>query len=208
MTIVTLPSSFKAARLQWGQKRFDMRFENGDTGAGQSRILGPQRWTAAIVCPGTLDAEFAADWRALILSLEGRTNQVALHDLGQVAPRGTMRGTLTLASAAAAGSRTLSITGGAGQAGKTLLKTDWLGLGQASLYRDLVPVASDATADGSGLITVTLSVPLKWGYNAGDSVVWDKPTALFRQVGDLSGWVYEPGVRTGYSLDLIESWEA
>jgi hypothetical protein len=149
----------------------------------------------------------AAIWRDLILRLQGRINQLALYDLGNPAPRGTMRGTLTLNSAAAAGAVTLAVTGGAGQAATTLLAGDWLGIGSGS-QRQVVAVAADATADGAGLINVTISQPVRWAQSGGASVVWDKPTALFRQTGDASKWSHERAIRTGYSLDLIESWEA
>jgi len=194
-------------RLAWGQRRFDLRFENGDSGSGQSRLVAPPRWTAALSCPDALTAADAAVWRALVLGLNGRVNQLALYDLGNPAPRGTMRGTLTLASAASAGATSITLTGGAGQAATTLLQADWLGLGQSGSQRELLAVAADATADGSGLITVSLVSPLRWAYSSGASVVWDKPTALFRQTTDASTWTHERAIRTGYTLDLMESWE-
>lgn len=206
MAVLTLPAGLRVMRLDWGQRRFDLRFENGDSGAGQSRILAPERWTASLMCPDALKQNEAAIWRNLILQLRGRINQLALHDLSNPAPRGTMRGALTLAAAAAAGATTLSVTGGAGQAATTLLEGDYIGVGSGST-RQLVSVAADATADGAGLISVTLAQPLRYAQADGSDVVWDKPTALFRQISGDSTWTHERAIRSGYSLDLMESWE-
>lgn len=206
MSVITLPASLKIQRIEWGQKRFDLRFESGDSGAGQSRILAPSRWTASLICSDYLSQANAAVWRDLILRLQGRINQLELYDIGNPAPVGTMRGTLTLNSAASAGDTTLSITGGAGQAATTLLTGDWIGIGSGTT-RQLVSVAADATANGSGVISVTISQPMRWAQSGGASVTWDKPTALFRQTTSDSRWTHERAVRTGYSLDLIESWE-
>ncbi|MFC5524013.1 hypothetical protein [Polaromonas jejuensis] len=209
MTIYTLPvglSGLKIKRLKFGQKRFDLRFQNGDSGAGQSRILAPPRWTAALVCPDGLSQAEAAIWRNLILQLQGMTHQLALPDLANLTPRGTMRGTLTLSAQANAGDTSLTITGGAGQANATLLTGDWIGIGSGG-QRQLLNIAGDYTANGAGVIVVNISQPVRWQQAASSAVIWDGPTALFRQTSTDSSWDYEPGIRNGYSLDLMESWE-
>lgn len=206
MSILTLPSNLDVMRVDWGQRRYDLRFDNADVGSGQTRVLAPPRWTAGLVCPDQLSQAAAAVWRDLILRLQGRVNQLALYDMGNPAPRGTMRGTLTLNAAAAVGDVTLSVTGGAGQAGTTLLVGDWVGIG-SGLTRQLVSVAADATANGSGVIALTISQPVRWAQLIASAVAWDKPTALFRQVGTDASWSHQRAIRSGYTLDLIESWE-
>lgn len=207
MSILTIPSNLKIKRVEWGQRRYDIEFNAGDSGVSQVRILAPARWYAAIVCPDQLSAVEAAAWRDLILRLQGRVNQLAVWDMANPAPLGTMRGTLTLNTAAAVGATTLSITGGVGQAGTTLLTGDWIGVGSGST-RQLVAVAADATANGSGVISVTISQPIRVAQLSGAAVTWDKPTCLMRQTGSDSTWSFERQIRTGYSLDLIESWES
>lgn len=205
MAVLTLPSTVRVVRLEWGQRRSDLEFNGGDSGGTQARILAPPRWTASIVCPEAINQADAALWRSLILRLNGRVHQLALHDLGNPAPRGTMRGTLTLNTAAAAGDTTLSITGGVGQASTTLLEGDWIGVG-ADATRQLVSVAADATANASGVISISISQPLRYAQTSASSVVWDRPTALFRMASTDSRWVHDRAIRTGYSLDLLESW--
>lgn len=206
MAIITLPAALKTMRIEWGQRRYDLRFENGDSGAGQTRLLAPPRWTAGLVCTEALSQAEAALWRSLVLSLDGRVNQLALYDIGNPAPRGTMRGTLTLSADATQGATTLSITGGVGQASTTLLTGDWIGVG-TGLTRQLFSVAADATANASGVISVSVKPAVRVLQTTGTAVAWDSPTALFRQTANDSKWAHEGAVRSGYSLDLIESWE-
>lgn len=206
MAVLTLPATLKVRKFDFGQERFDMEFSSGDTGTSQVRVLAPSRWACALVAPQWLRTTEAAVWRDLILRLQGRINQIAVYEFDHTAPAGTMRGALTLASSVAAGAVSISVTGGAGQAGTTMLAGDWIGIGSGST-RQLVNVAADATANGSGVIALTISQPSRWAQSSGSSVTWDKPTALFRQRSSQNGWTREGDVRTGYSLDLIESWE-
>ena len=206
MAILTLPATLKVRKFDFGQERFDLEFSSGDTGTSQVRVLAPPRWTCALVAPQWLRTTEAAVWRDLILRLQGRVNQLAVHDFDNEAPQGTMRGTLTLASAVAINATTLSITGGVGQAGTTLLAGDWIGIGSGST-RQVVSIAANATANGSGVIAVTIAQPSRWAQSSGSGVTWDKPTSLFRQRSLDSRWSREGDVRSGYSLDLIESWE-
>lgn len=207
MSVLTIPTGLKVKRISWGQRRFDLDFSGGDAGVSQVRILGPARWYAALACPDYLSAAEAAIWRDLILRLQGRVNQLAMYDMANQAPRGTMRGTLTLNSSAALGATSLSVTGGAGQAGTTLLTGDWIGVGSGST-RQLVSVAADATANGSGVISLTIAQPMRLAQSGGAAVTWDKPTCLMRQTGSDSTWDFERKARNGFSLDLIESWES
>lgn len=205
MAILTLPATVRVVRLEWGQRRNDLEFNGGDAGGTQARILAPPRWTAGIVCPEAISQSDAALWRSLILRLNGRVHQLALHDLGNPVPRGTLRGALTLNAQAVAGSTVLSIAGGLAQAGFTLLEGDWIGVGGGSTVQ-LVSVASNVVANASGVISVTISQPMRYTQAAASVVVWDKPTALFRTTSTDSRWVHDRAIRSGYSLDLIESW--
>lgn len=205
MAINTLPAGILINRQSFGQKRFDMTFQSGDSGASQSRVLAPPRWVTSISCHPDLTAEESALWRSMVLGLKGRINQLAIGDLINPAPRGTLRGTLTLSAAAPAGVGTITLTGGVGQASRTLLPGDYISVGGGSTVQ-LVTVANLATANSSGVMVVELDQPMRFAQASGAAVTWDKPVALFRQTGDSSGW--DAGVFQGsYSLDLMESWE-
>ena len=206
MAIITMTTGLLITRQAWGQKRFDMRFQNGDSGAGQSRILAPSRWTTSLSSQAELNQANSAIWRSLILDLQGQINQLAVYDIINAAPQGTMRGTLTLAAQATAGATGLTISGGVGQAGTTLKRGDWIGIGSGST-RQLLSVSADAVADASGVIYPYVAQPVRWTQASGSGVTWDKPTALFRTTSDNNSWTAQSINQGGYSLDLIESWE-
>ncbi len=208
MSVISLSTAVRIKSMRWGQLRFDLNFANGDTGAQQTRVLAPPRWTASLQGPDILSEADASEWSTLLMQLRGRVNVLALHYLGKVAPVGTMRGTLTANTAAVAGATTMSVTGGAGQASTTLKKGDWLGVNQSGTNRQLLHLTADATADGSGVISISFEPPLRAAVAAASSVVWDKPTALFRQTTPQSDWSHDGPTRNGYSLDLVESWES
>lgn len=142
---------------------------------------------------------------AYIDSLNGFTDQIEIWNVEHPAPTGTMRGVMTLAADAAQGATTLVITAGAGQAGTTLLTGDPLGLG-TGLTQQVVPVSANATADGTGQITVSIGIPLRNAFVATAAVTWDKPKALFRQKTLFDGMQYKPDGADVWSLSLREDW--
>ncbi len=98
----------------------------------------------------------------------------------RTAPYGTLRGTPTVAASAAAGARTLSVQG---VAGDTLLGGDVLGTaGQ------LLMTGSDgAVANGSGVLTVPLAMPLRQALSSGAAVTWSAPTGTFQLADEQLG---------------------
>lgn len=209
MSVITLPTGLLVHQFAFGQQDFSLTFQNGDTGAQQSRILAPARWTCTMVVNLSIGQTYAALWRTMVLQLRGKTNQLAVYDIKNPAPTGTMRGTLTLnavTGAVAVGGTTLNISGGAGQAGTTLKQGDWIGVGSGST-RQLFSVQADATANGSGDITVTVEPPSRYAQTVGATVTWDKPTCLMRRTESAHSWMAVAAAEGGASLSLIESWE-
>jgi hypothetical protein len=151
----------------------------------------------------------AGIWQSLALRLGGRVHQLELWNIMRPAPLGTLRGTLTLNGAHSQGAPTLALSGGAGQAGKTVKAGDYFGIGSVTTQQ-VVFATADATADGSGDITIDISATaLRNAFSTGASVTWDKPKALFRQTASKQGWKYGQGkVVSGIALDLIEDWRS
>lgn len=205
-TVITLPADLKVTAQSFGQRRFDIAFGNGDTGASQVAVLAPPRWLCSISSEERLSREQAAEWRAMVLSLQGRVNKLALYDLLNPAPAGTVRGTLTANADAAAGATSLAINAGSGQNGYTFNKGDWIGVHQGTDNRQLLHINAMATVSG-GVVTVQFSAPLRVAVASGASVGWDKPTALFRCLSDTNEWMSREISQGGFSLDLMESWE-
>lgn len=143
--------------------------------------------------------------KTFLESFRGYANQVELWDLTHPVPIGTMRGTMTLKTAAAQSAVSLVISGGISEAGKTLLAGDLLELG-TGVTQQVVRVMADAAADGAGDITVSIGTPLRNAFALGASVTWNKPKALFRQKTLNDGIEYQAVVGQPWALSLIEDW--
>lgn len=202
MSVITLPTSLGINHMAWGQQRRDMAFSS--VFGSQAAEVSPPLWTVNLTAAPEKEATVGA-WKSLLMVLRGRVNQLELWDKQRPAPVGTMRGTMTLNIAAAQGDVSLSIIA-ATEAAKTLKQGDLLGLG-SGITQQVVMVMADATADGSGIISVTTEPPLRNAFVIASAVIWDRPKALFRVTSPKTQWDYAPGSMTsGMTLDLIEDW--
>ncbi len=147
-----------------------------------------------------------APWIQMLLALEGKINRLAVFDFLKSIPEGTMRGAMTLTAAAPAGAKTMTITAGSGQGAKTLLMGDWLGVNQTGTNRQVVNLAADATADASGIITVTFQPYLRVALPMGATITWDKPTWLGMLSSDGADWRNRGSNQGGMNLEFIEGW--
>ena len=197
MSIIQVPAGLSVAAQSWAQQRNDFEFRSA-FGAQALEASAPLWLSAIMATPKRPEL-----WQALMLQLRGKTNQLALWNMGRPQPKGTMRGTMTLGTTAQ-GATALTINA-AGQAGKTLLAGDYLGVG-AGLTQQVVMVVADATASGAGVVSVVTEPALRNAFASGAGVTWYRPCALFRRKDSTSKWDYEPGVIKGMSLDLIEDW--
>lgn len=165
-------------------------------GSEQTIDLLNDRWMLSCELPESKRDNSA--WReAFIGSMRGQVNTVALWNFTRPAPRGTVRGTLTLVASSLQGAASIQITG-CTPANGTLLGGDMLGVGGL-----LAMVASDCVASG-GVITVPLSNRLRAAQSSGAAVTWDKPTTLFRLLAN-SGVDYSPGRASATTLDFAEA---
>ena len=209
MAVIAMPTSLILGVFNISQARFDLSEMSESTGAAQDRALGPPRWRLSIAAPSVLSIESSAVWEALILKLRGRVNHLSAWDIMKPAPRGTMRGTMTLSGTHAQGVTVLNVTAGAGQAGTTLLAGDWLQVGSGT-GGQLFKVVADATANGAGLIAVTVEPPVRplGGFAGSTAVTWDKALGHYKMTSPSPGWGYVPSVnaQSGFALDLMEQW--
>lgn len=202
MSVVTFPSTLYARSMNWSQMRNDTTFRSA-FGSQAIEVTSPL-WQVSL--EGSLQNDSSAgEWKALLLRLRGSTNQLELWDPMRPVPVGTMRGTMTFNAAPVAGATSLSVTAGGGQAAKTLLKGDLIGVG-SGLTQQVVMVTGDATANGSGVIALTVEPPLRNAFLIGDAVTWDHPKALFRRANSKMGWDYTAMRVSGFVLELVEDW--
>lgn len=210
MSVITFPSTLAFLEQTWSQRRNDIDARSA-FGAQSIEISAPL-WESTITGPANMSESASGAWKALIMQLRGRSNQLALWDFGRPAPRGTMRGTMTLNGAHAQGATLLSIVA-SGENAKTLVQGDLLGLGSGATQQVVMVVAA-ATSNGSGVISVTTEPPLRNAFATAAAVTWDKPMALFRRSTIQSKWRYRNSADVsnalvdGFSLDLIEDWRA
>jgi len=170
----------------------------------QSLTVATALWQAEISGRPELWRE-AIGIQTFIESIRGYTNQIALWNLAQPQPAGTLRGTPTFASDAAQGATVIEIDIGVGQDDATLLRGDLIGFG-AGVSQQVVRIMADAVASSAGVLTVTIGTPLRTAFAAGAAVVWDKPKALFRQASLADGIQFQPKIGQPWAFSLLEDW--
>ena len=121
--------------------------------------------------------EEAGQREAFFMSLASTGDWVTLGMKNRPVPYGTLRGSPTAQASAAAGARTISIQT---TAGATLIGGDALGInGQL-----LLTAYAGATANGSGVMSLPLVLPLRAAISGGASLTWNAPTATWQLVAD------------------------
>lgn len=199
MSVLTWPS-LKVSSFRW--KKLDRAVVFASTFGSQSAVTSSPLWEVELSGVPMYHAE-ANQVVSFLESFNGYANQLELHNLAQPVPLGTMRGTMTLSAGAAQGAGSLSITAGVGEAAKTLLKGDLLGIGSGTTQQ-VVRVTADATADAGGVITVSIGTPLRNAFSLGATVTWNKPKALFRQKSLNDGIEYVAVIGQPWALSLVE----
>lgn len=121
-----------------------------------------------------VDPAELAEIEALLIRLNGMQHLVSLYDFFRSVPRGTINLNGVTTSGVTNQFATSCTLTGCG-ANKTLLAGDWFKIGS-----QLVMNVADATANGSGVMTVEFRHMLRAQVSGGTAVVLDKPTTTFR----------------------------
>ncbi len=150
MSIVSFPAALKAPAIcTISQRRYDVVESSDSTGAEAARLLGPPRWVMSLGSIDAMTLEDAGAWEALVLQLRGRVNHLAMFDPVRRLPRGTLRGSPTIAATAAAGATVISI-GNARTAQNLLVNTRALGQSPwVAVNSGTVTANTAAAPDGS-----------------------------------------------------------
>ena len=202
MAVITWPD-YRVASIRWNKAVQAVVFKS---------IFGSQSLAGAaplVMASISGVSETRAQGRlieSLFDSLNGFSNQLALWNVELPVPAGTMRGVMTLRDPVAQG-QTFIIPIASGQAGKTLKAGDLLGIGSGATQQ-VVRVAADAVADGTGAAYVTIQTPMRNAFAAGAAVAWDRPKALFRLNSPFEGLIYGPEGAEPWSVELREDWRA
>ena len=161
-----------------------------------------QMWQASVALIPMKRVD-AAPWRAFFLALNIREGTFLMGQPVETDPQGTWAGTPKVFGAHAAGVTSIAMDGFS--AGATVKGGDQFQTGSGSSAH-LHEVAQDATADGSGLMTLEIWPRLRAALADNDTFVTSSPKGLWRLDMDEAEWVYTLGqLYRGISFSAIEA---
>lgn len=198
MTTYTWPSAYvpqTAALRVIVNARHNMSSENG---VSQTVTRLGSRWGWSLTMP-PMSRNERDDFEGWLVGLSGMEHRVSIFDWQRPAPRGTCTTTGVTMNATAAQWATSLQLAGCGVGG-TLLRGDWLSVGG-----QLCRVVADATANGSGVMTVEIRHALRAQASSGAAVTLVQPTALYILTEPTVELPRQPGwAQPSLGLDLVE----
>lgn len=199
MTTLTWPLLTRVApgSLDWSLAANTQSFQSPLSGSVQTVEMPGARWKASFMLENLTEADSAL-LQATLVQLRGRSGRIALHNFARAQPRGTLTGTPLVMGASQTGNA-LIIDDCA--VGATLKAGDFIGVNS-----ELKMVVADATANGSGQMTLTIEPPLRSSPADNAPITLIKPTAIFMFAGDETKWTTRPGKFSSFPVDLIEAW--
>lgn len=176
---------------------FDVQISVSRNGRVFTYGLPGARWTAQVRFEAELEMMARPAIEALVVSLEGGANRLQMHHHARPVPNGTLRGSPTVATTAAAGAYSVPLANCNG----TVKAGDLLGIAS-----QLVMVMADASPS-AGNMTVQIKPALRVAATAGSAVVWNKPTTLWIPKSATAGpFPYlQNKVRPAFAIELVEA---
>jgi len=161
-----------------------------------------QMWQASVALIPMKRVD-AAPWRAFFLALNIREGTFLMGQPVETGPQGTWAGAPKVLGAHAAGVMSIAMDGFS--AGATVKGGDQFQTGSGATAH-LHEVSQDATADGSGLLTLEIWPRLRAALADNDTFVTSSPKGLWRLDMDEAEWVYTLGqLYRGISFSAIEA---
>jgi hypothetical protein len=137
-----------------------------------------------------------------LLALNGMEGTYLLGDPANTGPRGTWAGSPKVFGAHAAGVKSVAMDGFS--AGATVKAGDWFQTGSGSSTH-LHKLVQDATADGSGLLTLEIRPPLRAALADNATFVTSGPKGLWRLASNDIEWSIEGAQLYGVQFSAIEA---
>lgn len=193
------------SELELGLKANTQVMVSDLSGQVQTVELPGTRWTASFRLADLERATDAAELEALIAKLRGQANRLRLPVFGRRTPRGTWAGSPNVNNDV--GSPSLSQTGASlyvkgFTAGATVKKGDLFNLGSNG---QLLMITADGTADGSGLLQVSVQPNIRTAPAHGTALVFTNPVVpQMIPVDPHLRWQMKPSDATDFSFDLVE----
>lgn len=200
MAVITYPTLTKTApaRMRWSLVSNTQVSVSPLNGSIQTQELPGARWKLQMDYP-PLDEADAALMRAFLAKMRGQANRVDLGPFDRQTPRGTAGGTPLVNGASQTG---VSLVTDGWSAGATMLTGDFFAVAQ-----QLFVVVADATADGSGNMTLTIEPPIRTSFADNAAVTKASPKARFMLLTNEVGWDVQLKGLTDFAFDLIEAFQ-
>ena len=158
----------------------------------QAYVHQGERWGLEFEL-GSMNRDEGEEWAAFITSLNGREGTFLMGDPLGAAPRGTWAGAPKVLGAHAAGVKSIAMDGFS--VGATVKAGDWFQRGSGASTH-LYKVMQDATADGSGLLTLELWPRLRVALVDNDTFTTSSAKGIWRLTDNSRRWTLDD-VRIG-----------
>jgi len=198
MAVITYPTLTKTApaRMRWSLVSNTQLSVSPLNGTIQTQELPGARWKIQMDYPPLEEAD-AALLRAFLVKMRGQANRTDLGPFDRQVPRGTAGGTPLVNGGSQTGA---SLITDGWSAGATMLTGDFFSVGT-----QLFIVAADATADGSGNMTLTIEPPIRTSPSDNAAITKASPKARFMLLTNEVGWDVQLKGLADFSFDLIEA---
>lgn len=168
----------------------------------QTYVHQGEWWEAEIEVPPMVRAN-AEDWIGFLLALNGVEGTFLMGDRVNTAVRGTWAGSpLVAAAGAALGVKSIPMDGFS--VGATVKRGDWFQIGTGTSSR-LYKVTQDATADGSGLLTLEIWPRLRAALVDNATLDITSPVGVWCLASNDREWSIEVAGIYGLNLKCVES---
>lgn len=184
---LTPPSPFRVSRLNLTGSSAVSRNVSPFTFQSQQYNWPGSAWSGSVECPPMTRADAEAVIGFLLAAHRGT---FYFQDYANTSPRGSVTGTLTVASGTA-NSSTLGISGATG----TFAVGDWLQI-STSLYK-VIQVNSSSSVD--------LFPLLRSSYTAGTAITYSNAKGVFRLAEGKTDWSIELASIYGVSFSIVEN---
>lgn len=181
------PSPFRVSRLNLTGMSATSRNVSPFTFQSQQYNWPGQAWSGSVECPPMTRADAE---QVIAFLLAAHRGTFYFQDYANTSPRGSVTGTLTVASGTA-NSTTLGISGATG----TFAVGDWLQI-STSLYK-VVQVNSSSSVD--------LFPVLRSSYAAGTAITYSNAKGVFRLAEPKTEWSIELASIYGISFSIVEN---
>lgn len=196
---LTFPNRPAPSHFSIEPASFSAMTQSAWTASQQVQLNQGQMWTISVDYPPMSESD-ARDWLATLLAMRGQYGTVLFGNPKMKSPRGNWGSAPTVDGAGQSGQQ---LAVGGLPANAIIRAGDFFQLGDDASAK-LHTVVQDATANGSGAVTLDVWPRLRTIPGNGDAITVSSPRGLFRLASPSFSLQFEP-FRYGLSLQLIEA---